>query len=110
MRITDVTTYHVRCRLSQKTGGSGYMEDARNAVLVKIDTDEGISGWGETVALASVRRLIEEQFAPLLLGRDPVQDYRKLWPQLWGRYFHSGPAVAGIDLALHDLRGKALQM
>jgi len=110
MKITEVKTFHVQCRLSKTAGGSGYMEDARNAVLVKISTDEGLTGWGETVALGGVRRLIEEQFAPLLVGQDPVRDYRKLWPQLWGRYFHSGPAVSAIDMALHDLRGKAFNV
>ena len=42
------------------------MEDTRNAVLIKISTDEGLVGWGETVALGGVRRLIEEQFVPLV--------------------------------------------
>lgn len=110
MKITAVKTFHLQCKLSQPAGGSGYMEDTRNAVLIQISTDEGLVGWGETVALCGVRRLIEEQFAPLLVGQDPVRDYRKLGPQLWGRYFHSGPAVAGIDLALNDLRGKALKL
>jgi D-galactarolactone cycloisomerase len=110
MKISKVETYHVQCRLSKKAGGSGYMEDSRNAVLVKISTDEGLVGWGETVALAGVRRLIEEQFASLLIGHDPVRDHRKLWPQLWGRYFHSGPAVSAVDMALHDLRGKAFNV
>src|SRR5262249_48827845 len=107
VKITSVKTFHVQCRLSKKAGGSGYMEDSRSAVLVKISTDEGLVGWGETVALGGGRRLIEEQFTPLLIGRDPVRDQRKLWPELWGRYFHSGPAVSAIDMALDDLRGKA---
>lgn len=108
MKIIAVDTFHVQCRLQQKAGGSGYMDDTRNAVLIKLTAEDGLIGWGETVALCGVRRLIEEQFTPLLLGRDLIRDFRQLGNDLWGRYFHSGPALAGINLALHDLRGKAL--
>ena len=110
MKITEVKTYQLQCQLSKKTGGSGYMEGTRSAIIIKISTDEGIVGWGETVALCGIRRLIEEEYVPQLIGKDPVKDYRKLGPLLWGRYFHSGPALAGIELALNDLRGKALNL
>src|SRR5690606_22821292 len=42
-----------------------------------------------------------------LVGRNVLQ-HRKLWRELWGANFGNGMAVGGIDMALQDVRGKAL--
>jgi D-galactarolactone cycloisomerase len=54
------------------------------SLLVKIVTDKGLVGWGETVPLGVGRGMIEEQLGPLLVGQDPL-DHRRLWRQLWVR-------------------------
>jgi D-galactarolactone cycloisomerase len=54
-----------------------------------------------------VRALITRQYAPLLIGRNPLE-HRKLWRELWGPNFGNGIALGGLDMALDDLRGKAL--
>ena len=109
MKITAVETYFLRHRLPRAIGPSTLLYPFREAILVKLSSDEGIVGWGETGARAGVRALIEEQLGPLLIGRDPLR-YREIWQQLWGHNFGDGWAVGGIDIALNDLRGKALNL
>lgn len=107
MKISSVKTYHVRHRLPKWLANSYFKYDARDALLIKITSDEGLVGWGETAPMAGVRALIAEKYAPLLIGRDP-RSHRALWRQLWGTNFGNGIALGGLDLALQDLRGKAL--
>ena len=107
MKITAVKTFALKHRLPRGMGVSIGYNYWRMTLIIKLETDAGISGWGETVAFGGVRSLIEEQYAPVLIGRDPVA-HRQLWRQLWGPNFGNGMALAGVDIALDDLRGKAL--
>jgi len=86
----------------------------RNYVLVKIETSEpGLYGWGDATLNGrelAVAAALEEHIAPLLVGRDPdrIED---IWQYLFrGSYWRSGPvqmtALAGVDLALWDIKGK----
>ncbi|GIV78946.1 MAG: D-galactarolactone cycloisomerase [Litorilinea sp.] len=84
-------------------------------VLVRIETDEGLVGWGEAHAPygpSVTQALILDVFAPLLIGQDPMCS-EVLWERLYGaqrlRGHHTGyttEAIAGLDIALWDLRGK----
>ena len=74
---------------------------------MKISTDSGLVGWGEAADVGGTRGIIEDHLKKVLLGANPLE-HRKLWRALWGANFGDGRAVAGVDLALHDLRGKAL--
>src|SRR5690625_2302637 len=87
----------------------------RNFVTLKVVTEEGIVGWGDAtvngreLATASYLR---DHVAPLLVGRDPdrIED---TWQFLYrGAYWRRGPitmaAIGAVDLALWDIRGKAL--
>jgi len=76
-------------------------------LLIKISTDSGLVGWGETADVGGTHGIIEEHLRGVLLGKNPLE-HRKLWRAMWGANFGDGRAVAGCDLALHDLRGKAL--
>ena len=90
----------------------------RHLCLCKVTADDGQVGWGESItqfpeASSAVRALIEG-LAPTLIGEDPVQTealWRRNKAQGWW-YGHGGGlhsyAVAAIDIALWDLRGKAL--
>ena len=109
MKITAVKTYFLKHPMAKATGPSNFYYRVRTTLIIKIETDEGISGWGEAVAFVGIRNLIEEQYAPILIGRDPLA-HRPLWRELWGQNFGSGMAVGGVDIALDDLRGKALKM
>ena len=107
MKITSLKTYRLQHSLPYPTGPSTYYYTARDTLLIKIETDEGLVGWGETAAFGGVRTLIEQTYAPVLIGQNPLE-HRRLWRVLWGPNFGNGIALGGVDIALHDLRGKAL--
>src|SRR5579863_10568837 len=86
----------------------------RNYVFVKIMTDQpGLYGVGDATLNGrelAVATALTEHIAPLLIGRDPdrIED---IWQSLFrGTYWRGGPvlmtALAGIDLALWDIKGK----
>jgi L-alanine-DL-glutamate epimerase-like enolase superfamily enzyme len=103
-----------------------------DSVVVKIETDGGLVGWGEAKAgvgsaasAYGLAEIINRDYAPLLVGQDP-RDVSRLWdvmyntpregyavarghvlPQL-GRRGLSISAIAGVDIALWDLLGKSL--
>ncbi|MCP5416479.1 MAG: galactonate dehydratase [Chromatiaceae bacterium] len=83
-------------------------------LFLKIETDEGIAGWGEPVIegrAVTVEAAVHE-LSDSLIGRDPrrIED---IWQMLYrGGFYRGGPilmsALAGIDQALWDIKGKAL--
>jgi len=90
----------------------------RNYVLVKILTNEpGLYGVGDATLNGrelAVAAALEKHIAPLLIGRDPEQ-IEDIYQYLYrGSYWRSGPvqmtAVAGVDLALWDIKGKRAGM
>lgn len=87
----------------------------RNFVTLKIETDEGTYGLGDGTLngreLAVVSYLVE-YVIPCLIGRDPFQT-EDIWQYLYrGAYWRRGPvtmaAIAAVDVALWDIKGKAL--
>ncbi len=115
MRIRSLTTFDLACRLEEPFGWAQAWTATRAVQLVRIDTDAGLSGWGETSAPA-VSSLIHTTLAPLLLGADPLPR-----AELWQRMFHvlyngglwggiGGNALSAVDIALWDLAGKALDV
>lgn len=109
MKITAVKTFLLKHPMSKPTGPANYYYRTRTTLIIKLETDEGIVGWGETVAFAGIREVIEQQYGAILIGRDPVA-HRPLWRELWGQNFGNGVALGGVDIALDDLRGKALNL
>src|SRR6185369_3070546 len=107
LTITNVETFPLRHRMRRAMGVSTALSDVRSCLLVKISTDSGLVGWGETIDVGGTRAVIETKHRPALLGKNPLE-HRKLWRTLWGPSFGDGRAVGGVDIALHDLRGKAL--
>ena len=85
--------------------------------LVRLETDDGLVGWGEgqaPVAPRATAAIVEELCAPLLLDRDPF-DVEYIWYRLYSAMRERGhvtgfyvDALAAVDLALYDLLGKAL--
>ena len=107
LTITKVETFELQHKLPAKIGPSTALYGFRDTLLVKITTDSGIVGWGETADVGGTRGIIESHLKKILLGKNPL-NHRALWRQLWGPNFGDGRAVAGVDMALHDVRGKAL--
>src|ERR1700678_2424340 len=87
----------------------------RNFVTLKIETDEGIYGLGDATLNGrelAVSSYLSEHVLPCLIGRDPF-DIEDIWQYLYrGAYWRRGPvtmsAIAAVDVALWDIRGKAL--
>ena len=86
----------------------------RNQLLVKIDTDEGIFGWGESGLSGREKAVMGalEHYAQFLIGRDPFA-IGALWHEMYrSQYFEGGrvlqAAISAIDIALYDIKGKAL--
>lgn len=84
-------------------------------LFLEIETDEGISGWGEPVieGRASIVKRAVEDFSDYLIGKDPllIEDH---WQVMYrGGFYRGGPevmsAIAGIDQALWDIKGKYYQ-
>lgn len=88
----------------------------RDAVLVKVSTDEGLVGWGEAHhgrAHTAVAKLIETTLKQLVLGMD-ADDVSGVWEKMYrfqlashGMGAGACLAMSGIDMALWDIRGKA---
>ena len=86
----------------------------RNQLLVKVETDEGVYGWGESGLSGREKAVMGalEHYAQFLVGRDPMRP-GALWQEMYrSQYFEGGrvltAAISAIDIALHDIRGKAL--
>ena len=141
LRITDIETLILRdpperkpedqfvsmTPLGATTGGVGLwnrLERAetvrqgghRQTLLVKVTTDQGVVGWGESHAVMTprvVQTVIADMFRPILLGQDARQ-IEALWEKMYStqrlRGYGSGyytRAMAGIDIALWDIVGRA---
>ncbi|HEY0795288.1 MAG TPA: D-mannonate dehydratase ManD [Acidisarcina sp.] len=87
----------------------------RNFVTLKVETDQGIYGLGDATLNGrelAVASYLTEHVLPCLIGRDPshIED---IWQYLYrGAYWRRGPvtmtAIAAVDVALWDIKGKAL--
>jgi len=101
MKITDIKTFPV-------------WVGRRNQFVVKVETDEGLYGLGE--GGLSSRELAMQgavmHYREWLIGRDPMR-IGSLWQEMYrSQYFEGGrvltAAISAIDIALHDIAGKAL--
>ena len=101
MKITDIKTYPTFI-------GPG------NQLIVKVETDQDIHGWGasgltgrELAVVGAIRH-----FREFLIGKDPRQT-GAIWQEVYrSQYFEGGrvltAALSAIDIALYDIKGKAL--
>ena len=98
MKITKLTTYRLPPRW----------------MFLKIDTDEGVVGWGEPVIEGRARTVeaAVHELGDYLIGQDPAR-INDLWQVMYrAGFYRGGPilmsAIAGIDQALWDIKGKVL--
>jgi hypothetical protein len=105
---------NARGYIVRKGNGTIYPTVDRS-IAVRVTTDDGAVGWGETYGICAPRatcEIINELLAPVLLGRDP-EDVEAIWDDLYGLMrvrgcgggFH-GDALAALDIALWDLRAR----
>ncbi len=103
MKITDVKAYPT-------------WVGHRNLCMVKVETDEGIFGWGES-GLSSRELAVKgavEHYKQFLIGKDAT-NIGALWQEMYrSQYFEGGRSLSGaisaIDIALWDIAGKALNV
>jgi len=120
MKITEIATLPVAVGKGHSRGhgggySEGYSEDYKFAVIiVLVRTDEGLTGIGEASLAGQGRGVIGilDHFGEILVGQDPGK-IEHWWSELTrGTFWSNGQvimsAVAGIDIALWDLKGKAL--
>ncbi len=98
-----------------KTFGVTWEEDSdRPYVFIKLETDAGVVGWGEATLEGKAGSTLAtlDDLKPFYLGQDPMR-VEHIWQDMYiHAFYRAGPilgsAIAGIDQALWDIRGKVL--
>lgn len=99
MKISDFIIYKVKPRW----------------IFIKINTDEGISGWGELVSGTKTETVVAgaKEMCSKLIGKNPLE-IERIWQRLHRSFFRGGPIngtiISGIEMALWDIKGKALNL
>src|SRR3954463_16742904 len=111
MIITAVRTHVLEAKLSQPFAYSRAWYDTRTAMIVEIETDTGLTGWGECYGPARMTAAVAQSVTPWLVGQDPLRtDY--LWQMIYARLRDHGQkgvvieGLSGIDIALWDIKGR----
>jgi L-alanine-DL-glutamate epimerase-like enolase superfamily enzyme len=117
VKIENVETFHVSLPFDSG-GAEGWAASGWTTldyVLLRVDTDAGISGWGDAFgygAAWATRAAVERMVAPAIIGRDAgdiagIHRDLQLANHVWGRYGVTLFAISGVDIALWDIAGKA---
>jgi D-galactarolactone cycloisomerase len=117
MKIIDVRCFNLKSPL----GGQGFMASQeafseRSSCLVRIETDDGLVGWGEGGlwgAPEPVAAMIDHVLTPRIMGQNPLHMdviWEKLYAHIrdWGRQGTAVEAMSGVDIACWDIAGQAL--
>jgi D-galactarolactone cycloisomerase len=116
-RIQEIQAHYLRAELPEPFGWSMYTTAIRQAVLVKVTTDDGLVGWGEsgsgTLPYAGAV-FIRDVLAPLAVGEDPF-DLARIGQRVRATLDCAGwsgdfgvQAWSGLEVALWDIMGKAV--
>ena len=116
MKIKDVETFRLRATIpadGQVFSRSG-VRNSRSTTLLRIETDEGITGWGSCSGNGElIEVIVSRVLKPLLIGTDPAQ-IDEIWDKAYVRGGHKEfgtrgigvVALRGVDVALWDILGK----
>ncbi len=118
MKITAIKSIRLYCKCKPIADALS-TSTARQAMLIKIETDTDLYGIGEAFSygapLDAMTIILDKQIAPALIGEDPT-NIEKLWNTMYWRTIANGRrsltmgVISGIDIALWDLLGKACHM
>lgn len=116
MRITDVTTVKLTYDMPIPMADAVHYMPSRPTLLVRVHTDEGIIGLGESASyggyLEGIEHVILDELRQTILGHDPFR-VERLWSMMASRAHQRGRrgmlmmAISGIDIALWDIIGQA---
>jgi len=115
MKITAIHSHILGYDLPEELGYSQQYYQKRTAHLVEVQTDEGITGWGEcfgpgAVAVAN-KGIVEGVIQPMVLGANPL-DRDVIWHKVYNLLRDHGQkgmplqSLSGVDIALWDIAGK----
>ncbi|MEM1046869.1 MAG: mandelate racemase/muconate lactonizing enzyme family protein [Pseudomonadota bacterium] len=115
MKITRITSHVLQYDLPEELGYSQQFYVRRSAHLVEVETDEGVTGWGEcfgpgAVALGN-KAIVEGVIQPMILGFDALAR-DMIWHRVYNLLRDHGQkgmplqALSGVDIALWDIAGK----
>lgn len=118
MKITAVRAHCLASPLETPFAFSQGWVKSRGACLVEVQTDAGLTGWGEALCQGLqppqiAAAAIESALRPLVVGADPLQ-IEPLWHRMYMQTRDFGmkgamiAAISGVDIALWDLAGKSL--
>jgi L-alanine-DL-glutamate epimerase-like enolase superfamily enzyme len=118
MKITNVLTQIVEKRNDTPLWNPREIWHKKNAVLVFIETDEGITGvgesWSEGGTSKPVESLIHNDIKPLIVGEEPTR-IEWIWKKIYEETLTRGKssivyaAMSGVDIALWDILGKTVR-
>lgn len=118
MKITDVKAIIIRQKEAIRLIGDG----SQDSVIIQVETDAGITGYGEVDSSPYIVKAIIEcppshvvcrGLRDIVIGQDPF-DVEKIWEDMYtGSYYYGRRSVglhamSGIDMAIWDILGKAL--
>lgn len=127
MKVTDVETFALWAPRKETISGflpyeehlAGFVRRGYGACYVKVLTDEGIFGLGESIVREvplATAQIVDKLLKPVLVGQDPF-DVEVLWERMFHTLRtrgHSGgffvEAISGVDCALWDIMGKATRL
>ena len=115
MKITRITSHVLGYDLPESLGYSQQYYNKRTSHLVEVETDEGITGWGEcfgagNIALAN-KGIVEKVIQPMVLGMQAL-DRDVIWHKVYNLMRDHGQkgmplqSLSGVDIALWDIAGK----
>ncbi len=119
MKITKITSHVLQYDLPEQLGYSQQYYSKRTAHLVEVETDSGITGWGEcfgpgNVALAN-KAIVEQVIQPMILGDNPM-NRDVIWHKVYNLLRDHGQkgmpmqSLSGVDIALWDIAGKVANL
>ena len=118
MKIKSIKTHVLNIPLKEKfTFSQGWVTE-RNSLIIELETESGIVGWGESLCHGQqspwmAKAIIDKVIAPMVIGKR-IFDVEVIWETL---YNHSRPfgqagiminAISGIDVAIWDAIGRSL--
>ena len=116
IKITNLKTIPLVIKLENPIEFSTRFVDKREFTIVQIFTDIGLIGEscvpiGDPISVAAI---IERKLKDLVIGQDPF-DYEKIWDRMYREMYRDRKgsairAISAVDIALWDLKGKALEM
>ena len=117
MKIERVEALPLNAKIDKPFRIATTFFDQVRALIVRVTTDDGIVGIGESVVRAApkaTKHIVEDMLAPLIVGKDPL-DAAGLWWDMFSAMRTRGhtkghfvEAISGVDVAIWDIIGKSM--